>query len=93
MNLLADQDYSQLLQTGGPVLVAFVVFFWGVYILGAKIMLPALKLYREITLDVSHITDTLKDTRKRLERVADKLDIHLPPEHRNNPNAKSIYES
>lgn len=91
MTLLAAQDYSQLLQTGGPVLVAFVVFFWGVYILGAKIMLPALKLYREITLDVSHITDTLKDTRKRLESIANQLDTHLPAERRT--KAKSIYES
>jgi len=87
------QDYSKLIESGGPVLVAFVVLFVAAYILGAKIMLPALTLYRAITLDVVHITDTLKDTRKRLEHVADQLDTHLPPEKKYKPSTKSVYES
>lgn len=91
MRFLAAQDYTQLLQTGGPVLVAFVFFFAAIYVIGKKVLLPALTLYRAITLDVAHITDTLKDTRKRLESVANQLDTHLPTERRTKP--KSIYES
>lgn len=88
---LASQDYSQLIQTGGPVLISFVVFFACIYIVGKRVAIPALNIYREITINNSHLIDGLRDERKRLAAAADRIEDHFPPPPRK--KEKSTWES
>lgn len=91
VSTLAAQDYTQLIQTGGPVLAAFIVFFAAIYIVGKRVVIPALNIYREITLNNAHLIDGLKEERKRFAAAADRIEDYFPPEKRK--KEKSIYES
>lgn len=88
---LAAQDYTQLIQSGGPVLVSFVVFFAAVYIIGNRVVIPALNIYREITINNSHLIEGLKEERKRFSAAADRIEEHFPPDKRK--TQKSVYDS
>ena len=71
-HVLAEESYTNLIQSGGPVLVAAVVIFVGLYFLGVRVVMPVLALWRQIVSETSVITVTLKDTAAALTAATEK---------------------
>lgn len=66
------QDYSKLVESGGPVLIAFAVLATTGILFGTRIVIPALIIWRQITTDTAVITQTLKDTIPALTDATEK---------------------